>query len=270
MFTRLGYSPNVKLPRILGIEATGTVAECPGGEFRKDEAVMTCMGGLGREVDGGYADYCVIKAEYARSVEPRGLSWERLGALPEMMHTAWGALNRSLKIRQRETLLIRGGTTSVGLTAIAIAKSQGVEVVTTTRKQEITSLLKEYGADHVIIGSGAIESDVHALYPDGVDAALELVGSTLADTARCVRKDGRITQVGVVGGNTPASSRVKSQFYGGEQADFHALPLQELIDMVADGRMPLKPGKVFHIEQIQEAHKTMEENKAGGKIVVLT
>ena len=115
LFTRQGLSPNVRLPRILGIEATGTVAECPGGEFAEDEVVMTCMGGLGREVDGGYAEYCLVKAGFARGVDPRGLRWDVLGALPEMLQTSWGALNRSLKIQPNETLLIRGGTTSVGL-----------------------------------------------------------------------------------------------------------------------------------------------------------
>ena len=270
LFTRLGHSPNVRLPRVLGIEATGTVAESPGGEFEKDKVVMTCMGGLGREVDGGYADYCLVNANYARRVEPRGLGWDALGALPEMLQTAWGALNRSLKLQRGETLLVRGGTTSVGLTAIAIAKSQGVSVVATTRKKERETLLKSYGADYVLVDSGSVESDLHSIFLDGVDAALELVGSTLSDTAQCVRKGGRVTQVGVVGGNSSRPARVEYQFYGGEQEDFHALPLQDLIDMVADGRMPIKPGKVFQIDQIQEAHKTMEENRAGGKIVVLT
>jgi NADPH:quinone reductase-like Zn-dependent oxidoreductase len=255
----------------LGIEATGVVADCPGGEFEKDAVVMTCMGGLGREVDGGYAEYCLIKAEYARSIEPRGLQWDILGAVPEMLQTAWGALNRSLKIKSREHLLVRGGTTSVGLAAIAIAKHQGLTVIGTTRKPERATILKQYGADHVVTDPGSIEADVRNIVPAGVDAVLELVGSTLLDSATCIRDGGRLTQVGVVGGNVPTVPRhINYAFYGGEQEDFHAMPLQELIDMVADGRLPIKPGKVFGLDHIQEAHRTMEENGAGGKIVVLT
>ena len=270
LFTRLGYSPNVKLPRILGIEATGTVAECPGGEFEKDGVVMTCMGGLGREVDGGYAEYCLIRSEFARKVDPRGLNWEVLGALPEMLQTSWGALNRSLKIEEGETLLIRGGTTSVGLAAIAIAKSQGVSVIATTRKSDRKALLKQQGAEHVVIDSGSVEDDIRDLHPHGVDAVLELVGSTLLDSARCLRLNGRVTHVGVVGGNPPGlPDTIRYEFYAGEQEDFHSLPLQKLVDGVADGTLPIQPGKVFPFDDIQNAHDTMEKNAAGGKIVIV-
>src|SRR5271154_4320685 len=93
LFTRQGLSPNVKLPRVLGIEAVGLIHEAPGGEFQKGDVVATCMGGLGREVDGGYAEYTLVKAEYARLIETK-VPWNVLGALPEMLQTSWGALNR--------------------------------------------------------------------------------------------------------------------------------------------------------------------------------
>lgn len=133
LFTRLGLSPNVKLPRILGIEAVGLVHEAPGGEFPIDQVVATCMGGLGREVDGGYAEYTLIKAGYARPIETK-VPWNILGALPEMLQTSWGALNRNLQIQAGQSLLIRGGTTSVGLAAAAIAKSQGLSGHYTTSR----------------------------------------------------------------------------------------------------------------------------------------
>jgi NADPH:quinone reductase-like Zn-dependent oxidoreductase len=153
---------------------------------------------------------------------------------------------------------------------MAIAKNQDVRVIATTRKEDRTALLKHYGADYVIIDTGTIVEELLALCPNGVDCVLELVGSTLADSAGCLRPGGRLTQVGVVGGNVPMNSSVQYTFYGGEQEDFHALPLVEMIGLVADGRMPIKPGKVFQLEEIQEAHAVMEANTAGGKIVVLT
>jgi NADPH:quinone reductase-like Zn-dependent oxidoreductase len=277
LFTRLGQSPNVRLPRILGIEAVGVVSECPGEEYQVGETVATCMGGLGREVDGGYAEYTLVKAEFARAIET-DLPWDVLGALPEMLQTSWGALNaeRGLQIGTGETLLVRGGTTSVGLAAAAIAKSQGLTVLATTRRQDRTELLKAHGVDHVIVDDGHIEAKVKQICPGGVDKVLELVGATLLDSCRCVKEGGRVRQVGVVGGNTNADLEdvlpkgATYGFYGGEQEDFHAMPLQEMVDQVAEGKLVVQIGKKFSIGEIVEAHRTMEENTAGGKIVVLT
>lgn len=277
LFTRLGHSPNVRLPRILGIEAVGIVAECPGEEHAVGETVATCMGGLGREVDGGYAEYTLVKADFARAIKTE-LPWDVLGALPEMLQTGWGALNteRGLQIGTGETLLIRGGTTSVGLAAAAIAKSQGLTVLATTRRQDRTELLKAHGADHVIVDDGHIEAEVKQICPGGVDKLLELVGSTLMDSCRCVKEGGRVRQVGVVGGNSNANPEdtlpkgATYGFYGGEQEDFHAMPLQQMVDQVANGKLVVQIGKKFTIDEIVEAHRVMEENTAGGKIVVLT
>lgn len=275
LFTRLGHSPNVMLPRILGIEAVGTIAEAPGGEFQEGEVVATCMGGLGREVDGGYAEYTLVKAEYARAIKVQ-VPWNVLGALPEMLQTSWGALNRNLHIKKGETLLIRGGTTSVGLAAAAIAKSQGLTVLSTTRRADREELLRSTGVDFVVLDDGSVVDKVKEQFPDGVDKVLELVGSTLTDSVRCARKKGQICQVGVVGGNNNESvnaalpAGATYAFYGGEQEDFHATPLEKLVQQVVDGTLPIQIGKTFHIDQIVEAHRTMEQNTAGGKIVVLT
>ena len=282
LFTRLGYSPNVRLPRILGIEAVGIVAACPGGEFGEGQIVATCMGGLGREVDGGYAEYTLVKAEYGRILHVASANspppdWKILGALPEMLQTSWGALNRTLKIQRGDTLLIRGGTTSVGLAAAAIAKQAGCTVLSTTRKPGREKLLKDTGVDEVIIDTGSIAEQIKSKYPQGVPKVLELVGNTLADSASCVAKNGTLCQVGVVGGNSDLSRIRHSlpagatyEFYGGEQDDFHAMPLLELVGKVLDGTMAVQVGKVYHIDEIAEAHRVMESNSAGGKIVVLT
>lgn len=277
LYTRLGHSPNVRLPRILGIEAVGIVAESPSGEHKVGDIVATCMGGLGREVDGGYAEYTLVKAEYARVIKTK-LSWDMLGALPEMLQTSWGVLNseRGLQIQKGETLLVRGGTTSVGLAAAAIAKSQGLTVLATTRRKDRSELLKAHGVDQVILENGLIEGEVKQICPYGVDKVLELVGSTLMDSCRCVKEGGRVRQVGVVGGNRnadPDSALPKGAsygFYGGEQEDFHAMPLQELVDAVAEGKLVVQIGKKFHIDEIVAASTAQEENMAGGKIVVLT
>src|SRR6202158_3058989 len=89
LFTRQGHSPNVKFPRMLGIEAVGVVASAPGNEFRKGDIVATAMGGMGRQFDRGYAEITCVRPTQEQVVTAE-LPWETLGAIPEMLQTAWG------------------------------------------------------------------------------------------------------------------------------------------------------------------------------------
>ena len=111
LFTRQGHSPNVSFPRILGIEASGLVESCPGNEFPKGAIVATAMGGLGREFDGGYAEFTCVPAKNVQMIKTE-LPWETIGAIPEMLQTAWGSLFKALKLHEGDRLLVRGGTTS--------------------------------------------------------------------------------------------------------------------------------------------------------------
>jgi NADPH:quinone reductase-like Zn-dependent oxidoreductase len=175
LFTRQGHSPGVSFPRILGIEATGIVELAPGGEFQPGDVVATAMGGMGRQFDGGWAEFTCVPVTQVQKIGVEA-GWDILGAAPEMLQTAWGSLFKALRLEKGETLLVRGGTTSIGLAAAAIAKDFGCVVASTTRRRDREALLKSAGAEHVFVDDGRIAEDVRKVFPEGVDKVLETIG----------------------------------------------------------------------------------------------
>jgi NADPH:quinone reductase-like Zn-dependent oxidoreductase len=279
LFTRQGYSPTVRFPRILGIEAAGLVEDAPGGEFEKGEVVATAMGGMGRQFDGSYAEYTCTPATQVQTIKAE-LPWHVLGAIPEMLQTAWGSLFKSLRLETGERLLVRGGTTSVGLAAASIAKNHGCCVAATTRRPEREQLLRASGVDQVFIDTGSIAGQVREVSSGGVEKVLELVGTaTLLDSLRCARPRAIVCMTGMVGNKwsfdnfdpmEAIPSAVSLTTYSGGADDFMLTPLDTLAQQIADGKLRIQIGRTFRLDEIVEAHRCMEENQAGGKIVVLT
>lgn len=277
MFTRQGHSPGVVFPRILGIEATGIVEQSPTEEFVKGQAVVTVMGDMGRMYDGGYAEYTCVKATQVKPIKPNNLPWEILGALPETMQTAWGSLFGPLKLQPGDRLLIRGGTTTIGLAAAALARHHGATVVSTSRKPEREALLREHGVDDVIIDNGAIADEVRRRYPEGVDKVLELIGVvTMADSLKTLKPGGIQCMTGIAGGKwvldsfSPLPTIPKGRYlttYGGSSDDLLATPLDDIIKLLENGTIKL-PIKTFDMENIVEAHRFMEF-EGGAKVVVV-
>lgn len=278
MFTRLGHSKGkVSFPRVLGIECVGIVKESHSGNFSSGQQVAVIMGGLGRQFDGSYAEYTLVPEDIVIPFSS-SLDWSILGAIPEMCQTASGSLEQSLQLKAGEILLVRGGTSSVGITAAQLAKNKGCIVYSTTRSMSKADRLKEIGVDEIIIDDGEIAAKVKNLTSSGVDKVLELVGGNgIRDSLKCVKRGGIVCQTGYlsnqwrIDGFSPLGeipSGVYLTSYAGGNTDLPPNLLQQFIDQVENGSLQIQIDKVFRLDQIVEAHTYMEANKASGKLVV--
>jgi len=277
--TRKGESDGeVTYPRIPGIEGVGVVDWAPEGSgLRSGQQVATMMGGMGRAFDGSYAQYMVVPAGQVIPFET-SLPWDVVGALPEMFQTAYGSL-KALDLQAAQILLIRGGTSTVGLSAATMAKDLGATVIATTRDAGRAGELRAMGVDHPIVDDGKIAEKVRAIAPDGVDAALELVGcSVLPDTLGCVRVYGTVCFTGALAGAwtlpdfspfmIPTGVRLTS--YAGGATDLPAPVLQQQLQAIADGRLKVPVAKVYYgLEQVRDAQAGVEAGTTPGKHVVL-
>jgi NADPH:quinone reductase-like Zn-dependent oxidoreductase len=207
---------------VSGIECVGVVKSCPGGEFPVGAKVAALMGGLGRTINGSYAEFTRAPASNVALIES-DLPWADLAALPETFTTAWTCLFRNLEIQRGQT-------------------------------------------------------------PERLDAVLDLVGnSTILDSLRMLRRSGRACLAGWLGGLAPIAdfnpllqmaSGVYLTFFGSfvfgtPGFPLSDVPLQKIAEDVAAGRLEAKPSRVFRFDEVREAHRVMEANEAGGKMVVV-
>lgn len=277
LHTRLGLAEGVTFPRVLGIECVGVVDSAPGTALEPGQQVAAMMGGMGRVFDGGYAEYTSVPAAQVIPFTS-DLPWETIGAVPEMLQTAYGSLTVGLDIQPGQTLLIRGGTSSVGLAAAALAKRQGLTVIATTRQPDRLQFLEDRGVDHALVDDGAVATRVRSIVPDGVDAALELVGTpTLRDTLLATRVRGTVCFTGMLSNqwtvpdfypNEFIPSGVRLTAYSGDSGDLPGDVLQSYLDDVAAGRIEIAIDRVYTLDEIQRAHADMEADRATGKLVV--
>jgi NADPH:quinone reductase len=271
-----------EINRISGIECVGQVEFDPSGNLARGQMVASIMGGMGRTRNGSYAEFACVNSAFVFPLQT-DLDWASLAAIPESYATAWSCLFDNLRITPGWVVFVRGGTSALGQAAINVARHAGVTVLTSTRSESKVALLTELGAARVLLENGKLSEAVREEYPDGIDSVLDLLGdTTMLDSLRMVRKDGRVCMAGFLGGHTPVSfewatclpfgvhlSSFASFAYGTKDFPPSAIPMQQIVDRVADGTYKAKPAKVFPFEQIADAHRLMESNSANGKIVVV-
>ena len=279
LMTRKGLSPTVTFPRILGIECVGEVERDPSGDLKKGQKILAYMGGMGRIFDGSYAEYAVLPRSILHPVQS-SLPWEILGAIPELYQTVYGSLHLALNIQEGESLLIRGGTSSVGMLSARIARNKGVTVIATTRNALKEKILRDNGASHVLIDDGTLREKVRSIFPGGAHKVLELVGAlTLKDSLECLQRGGIACMTGMLSETwsiadfepmefIPATVQLTTYNSGGVRSPTPVF--QEFIHTVESGQVDLKPARVFKLDDIVQAHQCMENNQANGKIVVTT
>jgi len=276
-FTRRGDSPSVKFPRVLGIECVGEIAAGNEDALPLGQTVCAMMGGMGREFDGSYAHYTCVPVECVFALDT-DLDWPLLGALPEMLQTTHGSLHTGLEIERANNLLVRGGTSSIGFAAIALAGAAGIKVTATSRSAAKKDELMAAGAHHVLIDDGLLADQARRLEPAGFDRVLELVGaSTLRDSLRATRPGGIVCMTGILGGEWRLNpflpmddipTGVKLTAYSGNASDITASELQHYVDLVGAGELAVKTGPVLPFEKLPDAHRLMDDNRASGKIVI--
>jgi NADPH:quinone reductase-like Zn-dependent oxidoreductase len=233
--------------------------------------VAAVMGEMGRAYDGGYAEYALLPTERLMPVES-SLDWAVLGALPETFLTARGSLD-ALALEAGQTLLVRGATSSVGLAALGLGVAAGLRVLATTRNPGKASVLRERGADEVLIDEGRFAGA-------GVDGVLDLVGgpAVLDSLGAVVAPGGIVCNSGTLGGQwaidgfypvaaIPSGVRLTAFASGVIAGREWTAELQEIVDLVQEGYVDPNLDRVFALDEIAAAHAYMAAHRATGKVV---
>jgi NADPH:quinone reductase len=278
--SRKGESgPDFSFPRILGIEAVGVVdAVGDGVNLVPGQKVATMMGGLGRTIDGSYAEYTVVDAANTIPFETE-LGWDIVGALPEMLQTAHGSLTAGLHLQAGQQVLIHGGTSTVGLAAIAIAHQLGATVIATTRNAARADLLHHVGADHVVTDDDTLPGAVRAIATEGLDAVLEFVSAAaLPDMLALARSGGVVCFVGALSSEwtipdfSPFTipNGVHLTSYAGEAADLSADALSRYLGAIEADTMRIIISDTYTgLDQVAAAHQDFDSTHRVGKRVVV-
>ncbi|AKP67400.1 zinc-binding dehydrogenase [Companilactobacillus ginsenosidimutans] len=270
VLTRQGGSPSVKFPRVIGVEAVGEVFETTeDSDLEVGQKVVTLMGGFGREFDGSYEEYALVPNNQLYPVEYYG-AWEILASLPETFYTAFGAL-KATHLQQGDHLLVRGGTTGVGMAAIELAKSLGLKVTGTTRHETNLAMIKKVAADEAILDTnGVLETDQE------YDGIIDMIGApVLENTLSHLKLHKTCTSLGMVTGEWKINNFDPFEYLSNKYLTFYDSTevnpdmVEEMFRIINANDLQIPIAKVFKLSDIQEAHKyVMESPRNVGQVIV--
>jgi len=294
LYMREGKWPEIA--GIIGIECVGLVREDPSGTFRSGQKVAAIMGGMGRTINGSYAEFTCAPLSNVVPIDTE-LEWSVFASIPETFASAWGALHWALNVKAGQSLLVRGATSAFGQAAIILAKQAGLSVIAVTRSATKKGVLTRIGADHVIVENGHLVKDVKQLFPSGIDRVLDLIGSTtLMNSMKATASKGIVCMAGFLGGRTftdrfqpfverslikkgqkfsislPGGVKLvffASSAFGSRHFPVSGIPLQQIIRDIEENRIPSILSRTFRFEEIAEAHHLMERDTVNGKIVIV-
>ena len=269
--------PYIAHPVIPGIECGGEIADPSDSGLRPGQTVIALMGGMGRSFNGSYAEYTLLPASHVFAVDT-DMPMEELAAIPETFYTAYGSLAISLQVRPGDTLLIRGGTSTVGLAALQLGKAIGAHVVSTTRNADKAAILTDLGADAVVAEGNGFARRFLELYPEGATKVLELIGAaTLRESLRVTAVHGVVCHTGLLGGvySLKDFDPIKEIPSGVYLTGFYSnRPTRTQIDcmMALINRAGIRPviAAKYTLAEISEAHALAEQRGLTGKIIVTT
>ena len=276
------YPAPVGAPDLPGLEVAGVIA---GG----DAAAMKAAGfNIGDRVcslvaGGGYAELCVAPVGQCLPV-PEGLSAVEAASLPETFFTVWSNVFDRAHLRAGEVLLIQGGSSGIGVTAIQIAKAAGATVIVTAGSDEKCAACIALGADHAInYRDQDFVAEVKRMTDGrGVDVVLDMVaGPYVVRELQCMAEDGRLVFIAVQGGVDAqidaglvlrrrlviTGSTLRPRPLAFKVAIAKALR-ETVWPWIDSGRIKPVIFQQFPAEQAADAHRLMESNQHIGKLVL--
>ena len=273
------YAPPPGASPIMGLEVSGIIAAIGSAvtQWKPGDAVCALTPG------GGYAEYCAAPAAHCLPI-PNGLSMLEAAGVPENFFTVWVNTFDTCKLTAGQSLLVHGGSSGIGLTAIQLAKAFGASVFTTVGNDEKAAFCRNIGADHVFnYKTQEWANEIFALtQKKGVNVILDMVGgSYIEKNLRSLALEGRYCFIAFLdGGKAEVDFRplmMKRQTITGStlrarpdaQKAAIAASLKEKVWPLLEAKK-VKPViyKTFALAEIVEAHKLMESSAHIGKIML--